>query len=116
MGALSAFAFGEHTGRKNAFLIGVTIMSIGAVIQTCSFSVAQMIVGRLITGTFISHTTLYWGLKQIQDLEMGWYKCLIAIRHTLIGESRINTATAPVWQSETSKPSWRGKLVVLEMM
>jgi MFS family permease len=50
-GALSAFAFGEHTGRKNAFLIGVTIMSIGAIIQTCSFGVAQMIVGRLITGT-----------------------------------------------------------------
>jgi len=28
----------------------------------------------------------------------------------------INTATAPIWQSETSKPSWRGKLVVLEMI
>ncbi|KAJ8116903.1 hypothetical protein ONZ43_g4331 [Nemania bipapillata] len=27
----------------------------------------------------------------------------------------INTATAPVWQTETSKPHWRGKLVLLEM-
>jgi len=28
----------------------------------------------------------------------------------------INTATAPVWQGETSKASWRGKLVIIEMI
>ncbi|CZR58235.1 probable sugar transporter [Phialocephala subalpina] len=28
----------------------------------------------------------------------------------------LNTSTAPVWQSETSKASWRGKLVVIEMV
>jgi sugar porter (SP) family MFS transporter len=28
----------------------------------------------------------------------------------------INTATAPVWQTETSPMKWRGKLVVLELM
>ena len=28
----------------------------------------------------------------------------------------INTATAPVWQSETSTVRWRGKLVVIEMI
>ena len=28
----------------------------------------------------------------------------------------INTATAPVWQSETSQVRWRGKLVVIEMI
>ncbi|OQD77091.1 hypothetical protein PENDEC_c003G01990 [Penicillium decumbens] len=28
----------------------------------------------------------------------------------------INTATAPVWQTETSQLKWRGKLVILEMM
>ncbi|KAG6852891.1 hypothetical protein C0991_008341 [Blastosporella zonata] len=28
----------------------------------------------------------------------------------------MNTATAPVWQSETSKPSLRGKLIVFEMI
>lgn len=27
----------------------------------------------------------------------------------------INTATAPVWQTETSQSKWRGRLVVLEM-
>lgn len=28
----------------------------------------------------------------------------------------INTATAPVWQSETSQVKWRGKLVIIEMI
>ncbi|PFH49548.1 hypothetical protein AMATHDRAFT_63031 [Amanita thiersii Skay4041] len=79
-GAMATAVFGERLGRKKTLLIGVVVMSIGAVLQTCSFSVAQMIVARLITG---------------------------------LGNG-VNTATAPVWQSETSKPSWRGRLVVLE--
>lgn len=28
----------------------------------------------------------------------------------------LNTATAPVWQAETSKAAWRGRLVVIEMI
>ncbi|KAK7751259.1 hypothetical protein SLS62_006804 [Diatrype stigma] len=28
----------------------------------------------------------------------------------------INTSTAPVWQGETSKANWRGKLVIIEMI
>ncbi|KAF7761091.1 hypothetical protein Agabi119p4_10500 [Agaricus bisporus var. burnettii] len=81
-GAISTFMFGEQLGRKKTFIVGVFIMSVGAIFQTCSCSVAQIIVARLITG---------------------------------FGNG-INTATAPVWQSETSKPSWRGKLVVFEMI
>ncbi|KJA15910.1 hypothetical protein HYPSUDRAFT_207495 [Hypholoma sublateritium FD-334 SS-4] len=82
VGAISAFIWGERLGRKKTFLIGVVIMSIGAILQTCAFSVAQMIVARLITG---------------------------------VGNG-INTSTAPVWQGETSKAAWRGKLIVFEMI
>ncbi|EOD46980.1 putative sugar transporter protein [Neofusicoccum parvum UCRNP2] len=46
-----------------------------------------------------------------------------AILAFMVGESvigglgnGINTATAPVWQGETSKASWRGKLIVIEMI
>ncbi|KAJ7773662.1 general substrate transporter [Mycena maculata] len=78
-GALAAMVFGEHLGRKKTFLIGVVVMSIGALMQACSYTVSQMIFARIITGL-------------------------------------VNTATAPVWQSETCKPSWRGKLVVFEMV
>lgn len=28
----------------------------------------------------------------------------------------LNTATAPVWQAETSQAHWRGKLVVIELI
>ena len=41
---------GENLGRKKTFLIGVTVMSIGAILQSCSYSRAQMIVARLVTG------------------------------------------------------------------
>ncbi|KAF8057573.1 general substrate transporter [Lyophyllum atratum] len=81
-GAMGAFVFGENMGRKKTFMIGVVIMSIGAILQASAYSVPQMIVARLITG---------------------------------VGNG-MNTATAPVWQSETSKPTWRGKLVVFEMI
>ena len=69
-------------GRKKTVLLGTTIMSVGALLQITTYSVAQMIVGRIIAG---------------------------------IGNG-INTATAPPWQAETSKASWRGKLIVIELI
>jgi MFS family permease len=45
-GAISICKIGDPLGRKRAILLGTTIMSIGAIIQIASFSVAQMIVGR----------------------------------------------------------------------
>lgn len=57
-------------------------MTCGALIQISSYSVGQMIAGRIIAG---------------------------------IGNG-INTATAPVWQTETSSLKWRGKLVVIELI
>ena len=44
---------GEKLGRKKTFIIGIIIMSIGAILQTSAFSVQQMIVARIITGVFI---------------------------------------------------------------
>ncbi|KAK6957984.1 hypothetical protein Daesc_000776 [Daldinia eschscholtzii] len=81
LGAITAFYIGEAIGRKKTVLVGTAIMSVGAVLQTSSFSVPHMIVGRIVTG---------------------------------IGNG-INTATAPVWQTETSKVHNRGLLVMLEM-
>ena len=79
---MATFVVGEYLGRKKTFIIGVTIMSIGAIIQAASIDVPMLIVSRIITG---------------------------------IGNG-MNTATAPVWQSETTKPALRGKLIVLGMM
>ena len=79
VGAIAACWLGEALGRKKSVLCGTTIMTVGAVLQVASYSVPQMIVGRIVAG---------------------------------IGNG-INTATAPVWQTETSQVKWRGKLVVI---
>ncbi|KAF4343529.1 general substrate transporter [Fusarium beomiforme] len=81
VGAVIAFTIGERLGRKKAIIVGTVIMSIGTVIKVTSYSLPQMIVGRIILG---------------------------------IGNG-INTATAPIWQTETAQAKWRGKLVILEL-
>ncbi|KAM5341858.1 hypothetical protein ACJ41O_014889 [Fusarium nematophilum] len=81
VGALIAFTIGEKLGRKKAILLGTAIMSVGTIIKASSYSLAQMIAGRIILG---------------------------------IGNG-LNTATAPIWQTETAQAEWRGKLVILEM-
>jgi MFS family permease len=82
IGAIVAFTIGERLGRKNTIILGTAIMSVGVILKTSSFSLAQMFVGRVILG---------------------------------IGNG-INTATAPIWQTETAPAHLRGKLVILEML
>lgn len=80
-GALSTIYSGDKLGRPRVLLLGSTVIAVGAVIQAASYSVAQMMVGRIIAG-----------------LGTG-----------------MNTATAGVWQAETSKMRSRGKLVIIQM-
>ncbi|KAJ5293623.1 Major facilitator superfamily domain general substrate transporter [Penicillium antarcticum] len=58
------------------------VVAFSTILQTTSFSLPQMFVGRIILG---------------------------------VGKG-INTATAPIWQTETSQLKWRGGLVILAMM
>lgn len=80
-GALSTIWSGDILGRPRVIMLGSTVIAVGAVIQASSFSVAQMMVGRVVAG-----------------LGTG-----------------MNTATAGVWQAETSKMRSRGKLVIIQM-
>lgn len=41
---------GEILGRRKTILVGTTIMTIGAILQISAYSVAQMIVARIIAG------------------------------------------------------------------
>lgn len=81
IGAMSTIWTGDILGRPRQILLGSTIIGIGAIIQTCSWTVASMMVGRIVAG-----------------LGTG-----------------MNTATAGVWQAETSKMNSRGKLVIIQM-
>ncbi|EME38944.1 hypothetical protein DOTSEDRAFT_180963 [Dothistroma septosporum NZE10] len=49
-GAIGIIAFGDKLGRRRSILIGASIMIVGAIIQTTSFGLAQLIVGRIVTG------------------------------------------------------------------
>lgn len=80
-GALSTIYTGDILGRPRVILVGSTIIALGAIIQASSYSVAQMMVGRVVAG---------------------------------VGTG-MNTATAGVWQAETSKMRSRGKLVIIQM-
>ena len=78
---MSTIWTGDILGRPRQIILGSTVIGIGAIIQTCSWTVASMMVGRIVAG-----------------LGTG-----------------MNTATAGVWQAETSKMNSRGKLVIIQM-
>lgn len=49
-GAIATIFLGNPLGRKKTILIGSSIMIIGATLQCSAFSLAQFVVGRIITG------------------------------------------------------------------
>lgn len=50
VGALSNLWVGDRLGRRKTIVLGGIIMIIGAILQTTSFSYAQLVVARIITG------------------------------------------------------------------
>jgi MFS family permease len=50
LGALVAFTIGERLGRKKTIVWGTAIMTIGVILKTSSYSLAQMFVGRIVLG------------------------------------------------------------------
>jgi predicted MFS family arabinose efflux permease len=50
IGAMSTILTGDYLGRPRQILVGSTVIAIGAVIQTASYNVAIMMVGRVVAG------------------------------------------------------------------
>lgn len=50
IGTLTSMFAGDKLGRRMSILIGCCILSIGAVLQTASYSLGQMITGRAVAG------------------------------------------------------------------
>ena len=50
VGALLMVAFGGRLGRRENIAIGTSIVVLGAIIQASSFSLAQLLVGRMVGG------------------------------------------------------------------
>ncbi|KAF9888547.1 hypothetical protein FE257_008478 [Aspergillus nanangensis] len=102
-GAVMAFTIGENLGRKKAIMLGTTIMAIGTIIQMTSYSLPQIIVGRIVLGSVLppKFPSPSADFKLTSNYRVG---------------NGLNTSTAPIWQTETASPQWRGKLVILDMM
>lgn len=81
LGALSTIWTGDILGRPRILLLGSTIIAVGGILQAASYSVAQIMVGRIVAGC----------------------------------GTGMNTATAGVWQAETSRMRSRGKLITIQM-
>lgn len=50
LGSITCYFVGERFGRRTMLIVGGTVMIIGAAILGTSFTVAQLIVGRIVTG------------------------------------------------------------------
>ncbi|THG95507.1 hypothetical protein EW026_g6162 [Hermanssonia centrifuga] len=50
IGALSNLWIGDRLGRRKTIMLGGVVMTIGAILQTTSFSYSQLVVARIITG------------------------------------------------------------------
>lgn len=50
IGALSNLWLGDRLGRRKTIVIGGCIMVVGAILQTTSYSYAQLVVARIVTG------------------------------------------------------------------
>ena len=82
-GAVIAFWLGEVLGRKNTILVGTTIMTVGAILQIASYSVAQMIVGRIIAGIGNGINTSTAPVWQSETSQVRWRGKLVVIEMIL---------------------------------
>nr|POF02587.1 sugar transporter stl1 [Quercus suber] len=78
-GAIAAYFIGDYLGRKKTILLGTTIMSIGAILQITSYSVAQMIVGRIVAGIGNGINTSTAPPWQAETSKAAWRGKLIVI-------------------------------------
>lgn len=94
-------------------------MSVGALLQITAYGVPQMIIGRM----SLSLAALLGSLANRLDCRRHWWHRKRSERMNLsisvklaLADRHNQTSTAPVWQSETSKVAWRGKLIVIELI
>lgn len=92
-GALFILLFGERFGRRYCILGGGAVMLVGAALQTASYGVPQLIVGRIVTGL-------------VSMLRLCLSKSLTYSRQG----NGANFSTLPVWASELCGHHQRGRV------
>lgn len=100
-GAILTIFSGDPLGRRKSVILGCTFLVIGGTLQATSFSLAHMIVGRIVSGLGIGvNTTTSTYLIESTDIQ---------------GDTDLSSPAVPMWHSETSRPEIRGRLVAFEL-
>lgn len=97
-GAVGAFAFGEHLGRKKTITVGSILMVIGAALQASAYTRGHLIAGRIVSG-------LGMGLLNSTVSLLGGDLALLFKSDANI----VNFLQAPVLQAEVSPKASRGR-------
>ncbi|KAH4251426.1 hypothetical protein HBI04_230650 [Parastagonospora nodorum] len=80
IGAMSTVWTGDMLGRPRQILLGSTIIAIGAITQTCSWTVASMMVGRIVAGLGTGMNTSTAGVWQAETSKMSSRGKLVIIQ------------------------------------
>jgi MFS family permease len=103
IGTLVSMYAGDKLGRRRCILIGCVILIIGAIIQTASYSLAQMIVGRVVAGIGNGMNTIaipIWQTETAQPKDRG--KLIVfQLVTNIFGIVITNVST---YQPQTTKP------------
>lgn len=73
-GSLLTMVIGERLGRKRTIMIGAGVLAVGTIVQCSTFTIAQLIVGRIITGTgngIITSSIPVWHSELVQAESRG---------------------------------------------
>jgi MFS family permease len=100
-GALSCLDLGDRLGRRMTVILGMVFMIVGGVLQASSFSVAQLTVGRIISG---------YGLGLQVRAPFGFVLRVAVVSSHI----EFQVATIPSWQAECAKGKSRGRWVMIE--
>lgn len=98
IGALSCFIIGDILGRRKTIFGASCFVVVGVTIQASSFSLAQLIAARIVTGLGVGAFT---GTSETTSIT-PWLMFF--------------QATVPMWVTECSNAHNRGKMVMLESM
>ncbi len=69
-GALSTLYTGDKLGRPRTLILGSTVIALGATIQTASYSMGQMMAGRVVAGLGTGMNTATAGVWQAETAKM----------------------------------------------
>lgn len=81
MGCIFSMYAGDRLGRRRSILVGSTILILGALIQTTSYSVAQMIAGRIVAGVGNGMTTTAIPIWQAETAKASRRGALIVFQY-----------------------------------